>query len=160
MSTPDEGQDDAVWEELGQMWRDADPVPADLAERVLVALAMDDIDTEYAMLHLVQRSTELVGTRSEDTAVTISFAAGDVVVTIHVSTLPGERRRLDGWVTAGGATGVDVVQKDHRLHASVDEAGRFAVPDVAAGPTRLTFALGDADADGTPRTFATPVVEL
>ncbi|MDQ3629418.1 MAG: hypothetical protein M3419_11525 [Actinomycetota bacterium] len=153
-------EDDMVWDDLVAMWQDADPVPADLAERVLVALAINDIDAEYAMLHLVERSTELAGTRGEDAAVTISFAAGDVTVTVHVSTLAEDRRRLDGWVTTAGARGLDVVQPGHQVHVNIDEGGRFAVSDLAAGPTRLIFDLGDADADGGPQTFATPVVEL
>lgn len=152
--------DDALWLDLARVWEQHDPVPDDLAEHVLVALAMDDIDAEYAMLHLVERSTELAGTRSDSTAVTVSFAAGDVAVTIHVSTLAGDRRRLDGWVTSGPATGVDVVQREHRVHVSIDETGRFAVPDLAAGPTRLILDLGPGGTDGAPRTFATPVVEL
>jgi len=157
MSTP---EDDAVWGDLVSMWERSDPAPPDLAERVLVALAMDDIDAEYAMLHLVERSTELAGTRGDDTAVTISFAAGDVVVTLHVSTLAGNRRRLDGWITTGAAVGVDVVQPDHQLRVGIDAAGRFAVPDLAAGPTRLVIDLGVAGPDEAPRAFATPVVEL
>lgn len=153
-------EDDVVWDQLTSMWQLADPVDPDLADRVLVALAMDDIDAEYAMLHLVERSTELAGTRGDDTAVTITFAAGDVSVTIHVSSVAQGRRRLDGWVTTGGVIGVSVVQQEHQQRADIDAAGRFAVPDLAAGPTRLVLDLGDERTDGAPRTFATPVVEL
>jgi hypothetical protein len=66
--------DEKLWQDLAAMWEERDPVPADLADRVLTAIAMDDLDAEYEILHLVERSTELAGTRGADAPVTVTFA--------------------------------------------------------------------------------------
>jgi len=66
------------------MWDAYDPMPADLVEQVLVAVATEDLDAEYELLHLVSRTSELAGARGTGDALTISFS-GEAF-----SLLPGE----------------------------------------------------------------------
>ena len=147
--------DEELWTELAVMWEERDPMPSDLADRVLTAIAMDDIDAEYEVLHLVHRSTELAGTRGDDAPVTVTFASDDVTVMVHVSVTAPERRRLDGWVAGPAVDSLTVLDSTGGRATVVVDEGRFAVDDLPTGPTRLV--LGFADRRSS---FVTPEVEL
>ena len=51
---------------IKRMYSELDPVPDGLTERVLVALAVDDLELEYELLTLVHRSQQLAGVRGGD----------------------------------------------------------------------------------------------
>jgi hypothetical protein len=146
--------------QLAEMWEERDPMPVDLPDRVLVALALDDLDAEYEMLHLIERSKDLAGTRSVAEAVTITFAAGEFTVMLHVSpTTPGQCR-VDGWVAPAQPMSVKVVQPSEQRTARVDATGRFSIADLAMGLTRFVLETEEADPCRQPKSFATPLVEL
>jgi len=149
-------RDEELWTELAAMWEERDPVPADLAERVLVAIAMDDLDAKYEILHLVERSTELAGTRGgADTPVTVTFATDDVTVMMHVSVTAADRRRVDGWVAGPAVDSLTVVDSTGaRTPVAVDD-GRFAIDDLPSVPIRLMLEFAERG-----RTFITPEVQL
>lgn len=147
--------DEKLWQDLATMWEERDPVPADLADRVLTAIAMDDLDAEYEILHLVERSTELAGTRGADAPVTVTFATDDVTVMVHVSATSEDTRRVDGWVAGPPVATLSVIDSTGaRTPVEVDE-GRFAVDDLPSGPTRLVLEFTEPG-----RTFITPEVQL
>ena len=148
-------KDEELWTDLAAMWEERDPVPADLAERVLVAIAMDDLDAEYEILHLVERSTELVGTRGPDAAVTVTFASDDITVMMHVSVTAADRRRVDGWVAGPAVDSLTVVDSTGARTSVEVEDGRFAIDDLPGGPTRLMLEFAERS-----RTFITPEVQL
>ena len=41
------------------MWDERDPMPPGLIDKVLVAIATENLEEEYELLHLVERSREL-----------------------------------------------------------------------------------------------------
>ena len=147
--------DEKLWQDLAAMWEERDPVPANLADRVLTAIAMDDLDAEYEILHLVERSTELAGTRGADAPVTVTFARDDVTVMVHVSATGADLRRIDGWVAGPPVASLTVIDAiGARTAVEVDE-GRFAVDDLPSGATRLILEFAEPG-----RTFVTPEVPL
>jgi hypothetical protein len=146
--------------QLAEMWEERDPMPVDLPNRVLAAIALDDLDAEYEMLHLIERSKDLAGTRSVAEAVTITFAAGEFTVMLHVSpTTPGECR-VDGWVAPAQPMSVKVVQPSEQRTVRVDATGRFSVADLAMGLTRFVLETEEVDPSRQSKSFATPLVEL
>lgn len=145
--------------QLAQMWEVRDPMPGDLPDRVLVALALDDLDAEYEMLHLVERSKELAGTRSVAETVTITFAAGDFTVMLHVSPTAPDHCRVDGWVAPAQPMQVKVVQPSSTRTVQVDPTGRFSVTELPVGLTRFVLITDEAGSDRA-KSFATPLVEL
>jgi len=148
--------DEELWTDLAAMWEERDPVPADLAERVLVAIAMDDLDAKYEILHLVERSTELAGTRGGSEApVTVTFASDDITVMMHVSATATDRRRVDGWVAGPAVDSLTVVDATGARTPVAVEDGRFALDDLPSGPTRLMLEFAQRS-----RTFITPEVQL
>jgi hypothetical protein len=151
---------DAALRELAGLWDRHDPVPADLVEKVLVAIEIDDVDHEYEMLHLVERSRKLAGTRSTGEAMTVSFAIGEFALMLRVSPNGHGTCRVDGWVTPAQTMQVKVTQQEHTVQTQIDARGRFELTGLPKGLTRFwLYSEGGGD-DEESRLFSTPIVEL
>lgn len=137
-------------------WARWDPPPQDLADTILVGLAMADLDADYELLTLVNRHDHLAGTRSASTdanRVLIEFRSGDLTVLVRVSQdHPSGVHRLDGWVTPASGGEVTVVQGDRATTVPLDENGRFAVPTAGPGLAQLIVRPVSDAADGELRT--------
>lgn len=154
----DEG---AVWRGLATMWNTHDPMPSELVERVLVAIATDDLDAEYELLHLVTRTTELAGARGASDALTISFSGEAFSLLLRVSGIGSDVRRVDGWVTPAQEMRVSVRQRGRIVEADVDAGGRFEIPRLPGGMSRFWLTGGPASSPGEDQElFATPTFEL
>ena len=130
----------------------ADPVPADLVERVQFAIEIEDIDVEAARWE----RTQLAGVRG-DSPGTITFYVGDLTVMFNV-TRTGESHRIDGWLVPAGEHGVEVRVAEHGSTTTTsDEGGRFVLTEVPRGITQILVRLMNSD---TPRTVVTPTVVL
>jgi hypothetical protein len=149
---------DATLRDLARLWDRHDPMPPGLVERVLVAIETDDLDREYELLHLVERSRELAGTRAVTEALTISFAVGDFALMLHVRATRDGHCRVDGWASPASRMRVTLSQQDHTMETDADERGRFEFSDVPVGLTRF-WLVSSADPD-RERLFSTPIVEL
>lgn len=144
---------------LATMWDRADPVPDDLVERLLVMLALQDLDMEYELLDLVSRSDRLAGTRSSGDVLTLSFEGADFSMVLRVSRTGPQTCRIDGWLTPPRPLTVTATQGGESVDARVDQSGgRFELGEVRIGPTR--FLLGPEEQDPPGPTLATPPVDL
>jgi hypothetical protein len=153
--------DTELWGELARMWDEHDPMPEGLIEHVLVALATEDLDAEYELLHLVSRTSELAGARASGDAITISFSGESFALLLRVSGIGDATRRVDGWVTPARAMTVTVKQKSRSWDAEVDSHGRFELAGLPGGLSRFWLtAKGATGAEGASALFATPTVEL
>ena len=105
--------------QLRAMWERADPAPADLADRVLFTLGLQDVEFELMLL--------------ADAAV-----PADVRLTVVV-VLPGDRaaRRLDGWLSPRAALLVELRTRTRSWHTTADDDGRFAFDDLPSGLGQL-----------------------
>jgi hypothetical protein len=149
--------DDTLFAELRAMWRDADPVPDTLVERMIAAVAADDLNHEYALLTLIE--DRLGAVRGDTDALTLQFSDGTTSILLHVTASAGGLRRVDGWVDTLAAE-IVLVQGDEVetiRTTSPAETGRFVFDEVPPGLTtvRLTTTVG-----GEERTLATPRFEL
>ena len=144
--------------DLARMWDVRDPMPDDLVEKVLVAIETEDLDTEYELLHLMERTRELSGARGNGEALTIAFSGGSFSLLLRVSEIGTDHCRVDGWVTPAQAMRVTVTQHDTTQEAEVDSRGRFEIARMPTGLTR--FFLRSQDGDTAEGMFATPTVEL
>lgn len=149
--------DDPLFAELRAMWRDADPVPDTLVERMIAAVAADDLNQEYALLTLIDG--HLGAVRGDTDALTLQFSDGTTSILLHVTASAGGLRRVDGWVDTSAAEIALVQGEDgERVRTtSPAETGRFVFDEVPPGMTtvRLTTTVG-----GEARTLATPRFEL
>ena len=139
-----------------------DPVPADLAGGVLARLAVEDLETEYELLTLVEGVDHASGTRGvaeataqgDDTTVALEFAGTSYRVLVRISAVDGHRR-LDGWVFPAvplrallGSDGDAPAAA--RQSAESDADGRFEFPDPVTGRVRLWLTPRAADESGRP----------
>lgn len=149
------GADAALFARLREAWTQLDPVPADLVDRMVAAVAVVDLTREYEMLTLVHPT--LAAVRSESETTTLQFSDGTTNVLLHVSAAAGGRRRLDGWVDAVPLA-IMLVQGDAEVSTASGENNRFAFEDVAPGLSHVRLVVRGAEGD--MREFHTPQFEI
>jgi len=151
----DHAADARLFARLRSVWEKVDPVPAEMVDRMVAAVAVEDLSREYALLTLVE-GAELSAVRGESDTLTLQFSDGTTSVLLHVTATENGRRRVDGWVD-GTALAVRLAQGDHEWSADAGENGRFAFDDVTPGVSRIRLVLKDRDG---VREFMTPHFEV
>lgn len=146
--------DAALFAQLRGLWEEVDPLPADLVDRMVAAVASADLSREYALLTLVEGATTPV--RSDNDTATLQFSDGTTSILLHVSDAGGDRRRIDGWTDAE-AVEVHLIQGDRDAATTPGEHGRFAFEDVAPGLSRVRMVTRAGEED---REFLTPQFEV
>jgi hypothetical protein len=155
METEDFAADAALFARMRAMWDEIDPAPADLVDRMVAAVAVEDLSREYALLTLV--SGDLAAVRGETDTATLQFSDGDTSILLHVTAPEERQRRIDGWVDAA-ALAVKLVQGDGEWSAELGAHGRFAFEDVKPGVSRIRMVIRDDG--GEIREFQTPQFEV
>lgn len=148
--------DRTLFAQLRAMWREVDPEPADLVDRMVAAVAAADLSREYALLTLVEAST-LDAVRSEADTATLQFSDGRTSVLLHVTATDDGSRRIDGWVHAD-ALALRLMQGERDWAAEPGEHGRFAFDPVPRGVSRLRIVVRTAE--GQLQEFQTPQFEV
>jgi hypothetical protein len=95
----------ALLRAVHDMWEMADPVPADLADRALFTLQLEDLEFELMRLH---DTLAPLGARGPETVSTVTFAAESLTVMVTVTDSGPHRRRIDGWLAPGAALRVEL----------------------------------------------------
>lgn len=147
--------DAALFAALRRVWVEVDPEPADLVDRMVAAVAVEDLTREYALLTLVE-GAELAAVRSEADTMTLQFSDGETSVLLHVSASASGLRRIDGWVDAP-VSAIRLAMGEREWSADAGEHGRFAFDEVPAGLAHLRLAI---TRDGAVTEFMTPQFEL
>jgi hypothetical protein len=162
---------DKMLDDLEVMWRQRDPVPDGLVDRMRALagaeVALADTDLDYELMLLIERSTELAGTRSTATAYTLRFASPDLDLLVRAGGGASEAglTRLDGWIVPPApvtvrATKIDQDQvggaEERSWEVDVDDQGRFEFPELPPGLYRLWLSPRDDD----DKAFGTPAFEI
>lgn len=155
METEDFAADAALFARLRSVWETVDPMPVDLVDRMVAAVAVEDLTREYEQLTLV--AGELVAVRSETDTLTLQFSDGTTSVLLHVTATAENDRRVDGWVDAS-ALAVKLTQGDREWSADLGENGRFAFDGVKPGVSRIRMVVRDQNDE--MREFQTPQFEV
>lgn len=112
-----------------------DPPPAGMAEQMLLAMALADLDAELAAVSDERLAGS--GARAAEQTRTITFDAVSLTVMVAVVERTDDRVRLDGWLAPAAALRVELrmPQTDGRasLETSADETGRFVFRAVPRG---------------------------
>ncbi len=149
--------DAAMFQTLRRVWEHIDPMPADMVDRMVAAVASADLSREYALLTLVSHS-ELAAVRGEANALTLQFSDGVTSVLVHVVPSGSGLHRLDGWVDAP-ARSVELEQQERSWTATSDR-GRFAFEEIPSGMTRLRVVLEATADEASPTELRTPRFEV
>ena len=152
----DSAADAAMFARLRAVWERVDPAPAGLVDRMVAAVAVEDLSREYALLTLVE-TAELAAVRSEADAATLQFTDGSTTVLLHITMAEDGSRRVDGWVDAE-ALAVRLAQGDREWPAEPGAHGRFALEGVTPGLSRMRLVVRGAD--GELNDFQTPQFEV
>lgn len=155
MPTEDFAADAALFARLRSVWEAVDPVPVDLVDRMVAAVAVEDLSREYEQLTLV--AGEMVAVRSDTDTLTLQFSDGTTSVLLHVTATEDDDRRVDGWVDAS-ALAVKLLQGDREWSGELGEHGRFAFDGVTPGVSRIRMVVRDANDE--MREFQTPQFEV
>lgn len=139
---------------LRRMWETADAPPADLAERMVAAVAVDDLSREYALLTEVTAGTAAV--RTEQERLSLQFSDDTTSVLLHVSATESGSRRVDGW-SEPAVLAARLSQDSHEWAADLGDDGRFAFAEVAPGLSAVRLIVR---VDGELREFITPQFEV
>jgi len=94
--------DAAVLDRLASVWGRLDPVPADLVDRIGLALTLDALHAEVAELRRI--ASPALAVRADEASIeaeTITFTTVvlKVMITVHAE---GDHVRIDGWATPAG----------------------------------------------------------
>lgn len=138
--------DDVLMDELQAMWQRTDPMPEDLPDRIIAAMAMDDLDFELLSL----TSAETAGVRGGEAQV-LECSTDDLTLMVRISEEPDGTRRLDGW--SEGVREVELLTESGTRVTGVSETGRFEFDDLPTGPVRLRLR-------GNDKGFETPEFEV
>lgn len=160
------GVDEGLLQAVAELYAELDPAPVDLADGVLARLAVQDLETEFALFTLVQSVDTTAGTRHDETETTASvaleFAGSTYRVLVRISDTDAGGRRLDGWVVPAlpmraflGPQGDALAHT--RQSAYADREGRFEFPAPVRGEVRLWLLpqLGRGNRGAAPP-FVTP----
>lgn len=165
MTTPDEREldalaaeaidefDEAALEQIATLYATADPVPANLVDRIAFGITLDALHAELAEL---ERSPGLAGVRADEAvADTVTFTSASLAVMVTMSVSSVESARVDGWISPSGEHIIELRTPSGTLHAESDEDGRFVFEGVTRGLIQFTF----RDADGG-HPVVTPALEI
>lgn len=133
-----------------------DPVPAGLVDRIRFGITLDALHTEIAEL---QRSGDLAGVRSEDTAATqsMTFTSATLTTMVTITRVSADRVRVDGWIAPGAALDVELRLVADTLTTTADADGRFVFDDVPRGIAQFLLRAPEG-VDHAP--VVTPSIEL
>lgn len=166
MKSPDSAShgsmDDIDWSLLDgirELFERADPMPADLPERIKFSLAMRDIEAEVARLTAADEP-QLAGARGAEHSRTVTFDSDSLTIMIRIDQNDDGTVRIDGWLAPPQSREIEMQTTADTRRVRSDEQGRFAFASMPAGTVRLVVAAADQGRDGSSRAVVTPPLIL
>lgn len=138
----DERDDERLLVALREMWQLKDPVPASLADRMVAAVAVDDLSRDFALLELLD-VPERVSVRAATDENILHFGDDASSVLVRVTTR-GAACRLDGW-SDPPAIAARLVQEGREWEADMSEIGQFSFDGIGRARAHLRMAVRGAD---------------
>jgi hypothetical protein len=157
--SPDEPLDDTdlrLLDGIRELFGAADPMPADLPERIRFRLALRDLEVEVARL----AAEELAGVRGAEQSRTITFDSDSLTIMIRIDENRDGTARVDGWLAPPQRLEIEMKTAAESLSVGSDEQGRFAFARVPRGMAQLVVRLAEQGPDGAGRSVVTPALIL
>jgi hypothetical protein len=140
---PGNPSDDELLAELRDIAAETDPVPEPLLDAARMAFELRDLDAMLAeLVHDSAVDAPAMAIRGGGAERILSFAVRALAVECQV-TARGSRRDLLGQLVGGRAEEMDVQVTGSVTTVPVNDAGRFSVRGLPAGPFRLRCRLAD-----------------
>src|ERR1700726_4038415 len=117
--------DRAVLDAIRESFRRADPMPADLPERIRFSLALRDLEVEVARL-AADEDQRVPAVRGDEQSRMITFDSDSLTIMIRIDSNSDGTARVDGWLAPPRRRTVEMRLPAGSLTAVSDEQGRFA----------------------------------
>jgi hypothetical protein len=150
--------DFGLLDDIRELFEAADPMPADLPERIRFFLALRDLEIEVARL-AAEEDLAAVAVRGAEQSRTITFDSDSLTIMIRIDTNPDGTARVDGWLAPPQRREIEMKTAADSLNVTSDEQGRFAFARVPRGMAQLVVRPADQP-DGAGRSVVTPALIL
>jgi hypothetical protein len=157
LPSADEPLDDSDFELLGEirdLFAGADPMPAELPDRIRFFLAFRDLEIEVA--RLTAEPDQLVAARGTEQSRTITFDSESLTIMIRIDPNTDGTVRVDGWLAPAQRREIEMKCTSDPLSVTSDEQGRFAFLRVPRGTAQLV--VRPAGPEETGRSVVTPAL--
>ena len=143
-------EDKALLTALAAAQDQYDPIPPGLIERLSLAISLELMEAELAVL----TAGALEPARADTAVDSITFTASSLSLMVTMSSVD-DGVRVDGWVTGGGVE-VDLMAGGESLAATSDATGRLTWPTIGHGAIRFRIRTPQPGA----RVVVTPTIEV
>ena len=144
--------------DIRELFQDADPMPADLPERIRFWLALRDLEVEVA--RLAEEEQLAVAVRGAEQSRTITFDSESLTIMIGIDTNKDGTVRVDGWLAPQQRREIEMKTAADPLTTASDEQGRFAFPRVPRGTAQLIVKPAGTEPGAAGRSVVTPALIL
>ena len=158
LPSADEPLDDSdlgLLAEIRDMFQAADPMPAELPDRIRFFLAFRDLEIEVAQL-TAERDELAVAARGTEQSRTITFDSESLTIMIRIDGNKDGTVRVDGWLAPAQSREIEMKCAADPLNVTSDEQGRFAFPRVPRGTAQLV--VRPTGPEETGRSVVTPAL--
>jgi hypothetical protein len=144
---------------IRDIYQAADPMPADLTERIRFALALRGLEIEVARLAAEEHLPSLAARGAEESR-TITFDSDSLTIMIKIDPNLDGTVRVDGWLAPPQLREIEMKTTGDSLTVASDGQGRFAFARVPRGTAQLVVRAEEAEQPGTGRSVVTPALIL
>jgi predicted secreted protein len=145
--------------DIRDLFQAADPMPADLPERIRFSLALRDLEIEVARL-AAEEDQQLLAVRGPEQSRTITFDSDSLTIMIRIDQNRDGTARVDGWLAPPQRREIELKTTGGALDAASDEQGRFAFASVPRGTAQLVVRPAEQGPSGSGRSVVTPALIL
>ncbi|HVB41776.1 MAG TPA: hypothetical protein VNF47_03600 [Streptosporangiaceae bacterium] len=156
---PPDDLDLAILGGIRDLFAAADPMPADLPERIRFALALRDLEVEVARL-AARESQPVLSSRGAEQSRTITFDSESLTIMIRIDSNGDGTVRVDGWLAPPQRREIEMRTAAAPLTVVADDHGRFAFAIVPQGIAQLVVHPARPDPGGSGRSVVTPALVL
>ncbi len=151
--------DSGLLDDIREMFQAADPMPADLPERIRFFLALRDLEIEVARL-AAEEDRPAVAARGVEQSRTITFDSDSLTIMIRIEENQDGTARVDGWLAPPQRRDIEIKTTADSLNVASDEQGRFAFARVPRGMAQLVVRPAEPEPGGGGRSVVTPALIL
>jgi hypothetical protein len=145
-------------DDIRELFQAADPMPADLPERICFFLALRDLEIEVA--RLAGEDQLAVAARGAEQSRTITFDSDSLTIMIRIDANRDGTVRVDGWLAPPQCREIEMKTATGSLSVASDEQGRFSFAQVPQGTAQLVARAAEPGPGGGGRSVVTPSLIL
>ena len=144
---------------IREMFQAADPMPADLPQRIRFSLALRGLEIEVARL-TAEDDRPVLAARGAEQSRTITFDSDSLTIMIRIDVNRDGTARVDGWLAPPQRREIEMKTAADELTAASDEQGRFAFASVPRGTAQLVVRPVEQELSGSGSSVVTPALIL